>query len=92
MRSQATTRAGGIASKSLLEREMELERQRQREWEEEQEKTAARVVDDGDVQGVGGRWDVSQWSGYTGGDGGNRGTLGIGAGKRPMVGAKPPGI
>lgn len=34
--SQAQTKAGGWASKSLLEREMEMERQRQREWEEAQ--------------------------------------------------------
>lgn len=34
--SQARTSAGGLASKSLLEREMEQERERQREWEEAQ--------------------------------------------------------
>lgn len=34
--SQAKTKAGGWASKSLLEREMERERERQREWEENQ--------------------------------------------------------
>ena len=34
--SQSKTKAGGWASKSLLEREMELERQRQAEWEEAQ--------------------------------------------------------
>ena len=33
---QNRTKAGGWASKSLLEREMERERERQREWEEEQ--------------------------------------------------------
>ncbi|KAF3352761.1 hypothetical protein VdG1_08698 [Verticillium dahliae VDG1] len=38
--SQAKTKAGGWASKSLLEREMEMERQRQREWEEAQQETA----------------------------------------------------
>ena len=32
--SQQKTKAGGRASKSLLEREMERERERQREWEE----------------------------------------------------------
>ncbi|EPE32600.1 Calponin-homology, CH-domain-containing protein [Glarea lozoyensis ATCC 20868] len=36
MASQTKTKAGGWASKSLLEREMELERQRQAEWEEGQ--------------------------------------------------------
>lgn len=35
---QARTKAGGWASKSLLEREMERERERQREWEEAQMK------------------------------------------------------
>jgi hypothetical protein len=34
--SQTKTKAGGWASKSLLEREMEMERQRQKEWEEAQ--------------------------------------------------------
>lgn len=34
--SQQATKAGGWASKSLMEREMERERQRQKEWEEEQ--------------------------------------------------------
>jgi hypothetical protein len=40
--SQAQTKAGGWASKSLLEREMEMERQRQREWEEAQQQQAQR--------------------------------------------------
>jgi len=35
--SQQKTKAGGWASKSLLEREMEMERQRQREWEMNQQ-------------------------------------------------------
>lgn len=34
--SQQATRAGGMASKSLMEREMERERMRQKEWEQEQ--------------------------------------------------------
>lgn len=33
---QARTKAGGLANKSLLEREMERERERQKEWEEAQ--------------------------------------------------------
>ncbi|PWY95208.1 hypothetical protein BO94DRAFT_508275 [Aspergillus sclerotioniger CBS 115572] len=44
---QEKTKAGGWASKSLLEREMERERERQREWEEDQRQTqeaAAKVV------------------------------------------------
>ncbi|KAI1483832.1 hypothetical protein F4774DRAFT_105307 [Daldinia eschscholtzii] len=91
--SQAKTKAGGWAGKSLLEREMEMERQRQREWEEAQQETAkaVRAGDgvDGIGGGVGGRWDVSQWSGYTGGDSQNKGSAGIGAGRRQIVGPRP---
>ncbi|KND95209.1 Transgelin [Tolypocladium ophioglossoides CBS 100239] len=87
--SQAGTKAGGWASKSLLEREMEMERQRQREWEEAQKETAKAVRSGDGVDGVGGRWDVGQWSGYTGGDGQNRGSQGIGAGRRQIVGPRP---
>ncbi|KAI0802272.1 hypothetical protein GGR55DRAFT_458749 [Xylaria sp. FL0064] len=91
--SQNKTKAGGWASKSLLEREMELERQRQREWEEAQRETAQAVRSgdgvDGIGGGVGGRWDVSQWAGYTGGDSQNRGTAGIGASRRQIVGPRP---
>jgi hypothetical protein len=91
---QTKTKAGGWASKSLLEREMELERQRQQEWEEgqkdvERRKTGGEGVD-GIGGGIGGKWDVNQWTGYTGGDGGNRGNLGIGAGRRQIVGPRPP--
>ncbi|OLN81446.1 Transgelin [Colletotrichum chlorophyti] len=91
--SQNKTKAGGWASKSLLEREMEMERQRQREWEEAQKETAKAVPTgdgvDGIGGGIGGRWDVSQWSGYTGGDNQNRGAQGIGAGRRQIVGPRP---
>lgn len=85
---------GGRASKSLLEREMEMERQRQREWEEAQKETANATRSphggvDGIGGGVGGRWDVSQFAGYTGGDSMNRGTQGIGAGRRQIVGPRP---
>jgi transgelin len=93
VQSQAKTKAGGRAGKSLLEREMELERQRQREWEEAQKETAkaTRSGDgvDGIGGGIGGRWDVSQWSGYTGGDSQNKGSAGIGAGRRQIVGPRP---
>lgn len=79
---------------------MELERQRQREWEEAQRETAARAAAaeasgnapsgvDGIGGGLGGRWDVSQWTGYTGGDSQNRGSQGIGAGRRQIVGPRP---
>ena len=91
--SQQNTKAGGWASKSLLEREMEMERQRQREWEESQKETAKAVRSgdgvDGIGGGVGGRWDVGQWSGYTGGDSQNKGGQGIGAGRRQIVGPRP---
>ena len=90
---QKQTKAGGWASKSLLEREMEMERQRQREWEESQKETAkaSRSGDgvDGIGGGIGGRWDVSQFAGYTGGDNQNRGVQGIGAGRRQIVGPRP---
>jgi len=90
---QKQTKAGGWASKSLLEREMEMERQRQREWEEAQKETAKAVRTgegvDGIGGGLGGRWDVGQWSGYTGGDSQNKGNQGIGAGRRQIVGPRP---
>ena len=90
---QKQTKAGGWASKSLLEREMEMERQRQQEWEDAQKETASAVRSgdgvDGIGGGIGGRWDVGQWSGYTGGDNQNRGGAGIGAGRRQIVGPRP---
>ncbi|KAK0674216.1 hypothetical protein QBC41DRAFT_332875 [Cercophora samala] len=88
---QKQTKAAGWASKSLLEREMDLERQRQREWEESQKETAKAAVRTGEHGGgvEGGRWDVGQWSGYTGGDGQNKGQQGIGAGRRQIVGPRP---
>lgn len=93
VQSQNKTKAGGWASKSLLEREMEMERQRQQEWEEAQKETAKAVRSgdgvDGIGGGVGGRWDVGQWSGYTGGDSQNKGGTGIGAGRRQIVGPRP---
>ncbi|TPX09826.1 uncharacterized protein E0L32_009017 [Thyridium curvatum] len=89
--SQQKTRAGGWAGKSLLEREMEMERQRQREWEEAQRETAAAAVPPNKQDGGAGgeRWDVNQWTGYTGGDSQNRGGQGIGAGRRQIVGPRP---
>ncbi|TVY50891.1 Transgelin [Lachnellula cervina] len=92
--SQQKTKAGGWASKSLLEREMEMERQRQQEWEESQKEIKTKVPAgagvDGIGGGIGGKWDVNQWTGYTGGDGQNRGTQGIGSGRRQIVGPRPP--
>ncbi|KAI5925009.1 hypothetical protein F4810DRAFT_662523 [Camillea tinctor] len=91
--SQAKTKAAGWAGKSLLEREMEMERQRQQEWEKSQMETAKAVRGgdgvDGIGGGIGGRWDVSQWSGFTGGDSQNKGGTGIGAGRRQIVGPRP---
>ena len=87
--SQTKTKAGGWASKSLLEREMENERTRQREWEEAQKGTrdaAARGVKDGG-SGPGESWDVNQY-GYMGGDSQNRGGPGLG-GRRQILGPRP---
>ena len=91
---QQRTRAGGWASKSLLEREMERERERQREWEENQKevKAAAQkgVKDPVGTGPGGGAWDVHQY-GYLGGDNQNRGGPGLGFGvKRQIIGPRPP--
>ncbi|KAI9699754.1 MAG: hypothetical protein M1836_002789 [Candelina mexicana] len=88
--SQTKTKAGGWASKSLLEREMERERQRQQEWEEAQKATkeaAQRGVKEGGV-GPGESWDVNQY-GFVGGDSQNRGGVGLG-GRRQIIGPRPP--
>ncbi|EAW10750.1 calponin homology domain protein [Aspergillus clavatus NRRL 1] len=93
---QQKTRAGGWASKSLLEREMERERERQREWEESQKQTrdaAAKGLSDSKL-GVGpgqGAWDVHQY-GFMGGDNQNRGGpgLGVGGARRQIIGPRPP--
>lgn len=69
--------------------ELERQRQRQREWEEAQCETATAGPAPGGVDGIGSRWDVGQWAGYTGGDGQNRGSHGIGAGPRQIVGPRP---
>ncbi|EEP80317.1 conserved hypothetical protein [Uncinocarpus reesii 1704] len=86
------TRAGGWASKSLLEREMERERERQREWEENQKRTKAAADAGAGTAGTGpgeGGWDVNQY-GYIGGDNQNRGSTGIGFGaRRQIIGPRP---
>lgn len=89
--SQTKTKAGGWASKSLLEREMERERERQREWEESQKETADRARDLQEGSGPGQTWDVHQY-GYMGGDNQNRGGpgLGIGGARRQIIGPRPP--
>ena len=87
--SQTKTKAGGWASKSLLEREMEMERQRQREWEESQKATKEAVqkgIKDGGT-GPGESWDVHQY-GYLGGDSQNRVGPGLG-GRRQIIGPRP---
>lgn len=95
MAAQQKTRAGGWASKSLLEREMERERERQREWEENQKQTQAAaergVRDPSMGTGPGQAWDVHQY-GYLGGDNQNRGGpgLGVGGARRQIIGPRPP--
>jgi len=89
--SQQKTRAGGWASKSLLEREMERERERQREWQESQQATASAARNLHEGAGPGQSWDVHQY-GYTGGDSQNRGGpgLGVGGARRQIIGPRPP--
>ncbi|EXJ56413.1 hypothetical protein A1O7_06756 [Cladophialophora yegresii CBS 114405] len=91
IQSQQRTKAGGWASKSLLEREMERERERQREWEESQQDTASRARDVREGSAPGQTWDVHQY-GYLGGDSQNRGGpgLGVGGARRQIIGPRPP--
>lgn len=92
---QEKTRAGGWASKSLLEREMERERERQREWEEGQrqskEAAARGMRDPSSGSGPGQSWDVHQY-GFMGGDNQNRvgPGLGVGGARRQIIGPRPP--
>lgn len=92
---QQQTKAGGWASKSLLEREMERERERQREWEdgqkETQEAAAKGLADPSQGSGPGGAWNVFQY-GYMGGDNQSRGGPGLSAwgARRQIIGPRPP--
>lgn len=92
---QQKTRAGGWASKSLLEREMERERERQREWEENQKETqeaaAKGLKDPSQGSGVGGSWNVFQY-GYMGGDNQSKGGPGLSnwGARRQIIGPRPP--
>ncbi|EMC92449.1 hypothetical protein BAUCODRAFT_78520 [Baudoinia panamericana UAMH 10762] len=92
--SQTQTKAGGWASKSLLEREMERERERQREWEVNQQELKGKDQKRDPHAGVGAgqSWDVNQY-GYTGGDNANRGSsAGSGinfGGRRQIIGPRP---
>jgi hypothetical protein len=91
VQSQQKTKAGGWASKSLLEREMERERERQQEWEEAQKLAAKAPRDKSEGVGPGQSWDVNQY-GYTGGDSQNKGAGGIGfGGRRQIIGPRPLG-
>ncbi|KAF2719701.1 hypothetical protein K431DRAFT_286498, partial [Polychaeton citri CBS 116435] len=91
--SQTKTKAGGWASKSLLEREMEKERERQREWEENQAALKSAPRDGSQGTGEGQTWDVNQY-GYIGGDSQNKGSsVGSGidfGGRRQIIGPRPP--
>jgi hypothetical protein len=87
---QSKTKAGGWASKSLLEREMERERERQREWEASQDESRNAPRDPNAGTGAGQSWDVHQY-GYLGGDSQNKVGSGIGFGaKRQIIGPRPP--
>ncbi len=89
MASQQKAKAGGWASKSLLEREMERERERQREWEEAQKRTKDAARDTQQGTGEGQSWDVNQY-GWVGGDSQNRPGAGIGfGGRRQIIGPRP---
>ncbi|CAK4032556.1 related to calponin [Lecanosticta acicola] len=90
--SQQKTKAGGWASKSLLEREMERERERQKEWEANQQAVQSAPRDSTQGTGEGQAWDVNQY-GYMGGDSMNRGSsVGSGiniGGRRQIIGPRP---
>lgn len=92
---QQKTRAGGWASKSLLEREMERERERQREWEDNQKDTqdAAKkgLQDHSQGSGPGGAWNTFQY-GYMGGDNQAKGGQGLSnwGARRQIIGPRPP--
>lgn len=87
--SQSKTKAGGWASKSLLEREMERERERQREWEDSQRSLPNAPKDPNAGTGEGQSWDVNQY-GYMGGDSQNKVSNGINfGGRRQILGPRP---
>ena len=87
--SQQKTKAGGWASKSLLEREMERERERQKEWEQSQKELETRARDTTQGTQPGQSWDVHQY-GYVHGDNQGRNPhLGLG-GRRQIIGPRPP--
>lgn len=85
--SQTKTKAGGWASKSLLEREMERERERQQEWEDAQRALNNAPKDPNAGTGEGQSWDVNQY-GYIGGDSQNKGGISFG-GRRQILGPRP---
>jgi len=93
--SQQKTKVLGLASRSLLEREMERERKRQQEWEEIQRNIQEAAKHGGVVEGTGtgtgtrtgGSWDSGNQHGYS--DGNVLGGMGPGAGKRQIIGPRP---
>ncbi|PNS20344.1 Transgelin [Sphaceloma murrayae] len=90
--SQQKTKAGGWASKSLLEREMERERERQKEWEANQEATKNAPRDQTQGTGPNQSWSSAQY-GFMGGDNQNKGSsTGSGiamGGRRQIIGPRP---
>ena len=71
---------------------MERERTRQKEWEDAQKETqdaASRGLKDPNAGSAPGQsWDVHSY-GYTGGDNLNRGSGGVFAGRRQILGPRP---
>ena len=94
LQSQQKPKAGGWASKPLLEREMERERERQREWEQSQKEAQKQPRDGKEGPKPGQSWDVNQY-GYMGGDGQGKGSgpgSGIAfGGRRQIIGPRPLG-
>lgn len=87
--SQTKTKAGGWASKSIVEREMEKDLERQREWEDAQKVMQNTKRDPNAGTGEGQSWDVNQY-GFMGGDSQNKVGTGIGfGGKRQILGPRP---
>ncbi|TQS34239.1 hypothetical protein Golomagni_05385 [Golovinomyces magnicellulatus] len=91
---QSPGKKSSWAIKGLLEREMEMERQRQREWEQNQRELERNVANTDNVvedtgEGIGGQWDVDQWTSYTE-DSQNIDIQGIGYSRRQIVGPRPP--
>lgn len=89
--SQIQTKAGGWASKSLLEREMELERQRQQEWEEAQQRKVTTTKQVGVERGgnFGGAGPLGA-GGLPGGEREGGRSKGTSARRSVIIGPRPP--